>query len=472
MKRLLALLLCLALLLSAGCSGQENTDDVQPTQSLSAEAVALAILDALELDPEELERTDQAVEAETLNAYLTGYYGLEQGAWEDCAIYRAGGAEALEIAVLCIADGGSSALEGLEAYRTAREGDFTGYSPEQAEIVAGSLTAAWGSYAALLICADAQAARTAFYACLGGSESQPAPSPEPSSVVSSEQPQTESPDPSEEQTPPPSDETEPSSTPDPEDVTPSEEPDPGETQSASPSEPVETPPVSPDPAQEGTTPPPEEPEPPEEDAGGPVTYPGRIDYVQPGLEDMSIYDTSAIRSAWENEDPSGLSDYDRAIYDKCTQVLEDILLEGMSDYSKELAVYQWLTDSVIYDPDHYDVLTAVDPASYTPYGPLINGKGVCLGFASTFQLLLDLCGVECIIVVGAAFQSSGDHAWNMVRLNGNWYCADATWDYGTHRSRWRYFNVTSDAMAQSNHQWDYSRVPEATAQDGGRTRAS
>ena len=31
-----------------------------------------------------------------------------------------------------------------------------------------------------------------------------------------------------------------------------------------------------------------------------------------------------------------------------------------------------------------------------------------------------------------------------------------------------YFNVTSDFLADTDHQWDYDSVPEATAEDGGR----
>lgn len=57
----------------------------------------------------------------------------------------------------------------------------------------------------------------------------------------------------------------------------------------------------------------------------------------------------------------------------------------------------------------------------------------------------------------------------MVRLNGEWYCVDATWDAGKEKpARWSYFNVTSDWMADTDHQWDYASVPEATATDGGR----
>jgi hypothetical protein len=197
---------------------------------------------------------------------------------------------------------------------------------------------------------------------------------------------------------------------------------------------------------------------------------GRVEYVDPEIDDMTLYDTAGILNAWQTGDPSALSDYDRTIYDKAGQVLEDVLSDGMSDYDKEKAVYQWVVTHVSYDYDHYDPAAALSPDSSTPYTPLVEGKGICLGFAVTFQLLMDMAQVECITVVGASYQSQEDHAWNMVRLNGQWYCVDSTWDTGIESPEdWCYFNVTSDRMAETNHQWDYDTVPEATAEDGGRT---
>ena len=81
---------------------------------------------------------------------------------------------------------------------------------------------------------------------------------------------------------------------------------------------------------------------------------------------------------------------------------------------------------------------------------------------------------------GAADADPEDHGWNMVRLNGNWYCVDVTWDsnwreqigrdYGIfwgYESDWNYFNITSDMMA-IEHQWDYANVPEAVTRGNGR----
>lgn len=200
-------------------------------------------------------------------------------------------------------------------------------------------------------------------------------------------------------------------------------------------------------------------------------WPDRIKFVAPGKEDMSIYDTAAIRAAWAQGDPSGLSDADRAIYDGARQVLEELLTDGMSDFEKEHAVYTWLVDHVTYDWTHQDVMAETPRESYGPYGGLVNRTAVCLGYATSFQLLMDLSGVECITVVGACFESEEHHAWNMVRLNGEWYCVDVTWDANGRELlgavyEWKHFNVTSDEMGR-NHQWDYANTPEATAEDHG-----
>ena len=200
-------------------------------------------------------------------------------------------------------------------------------------------------------------------------------------------------------------------------------------------------------------------------------HPGRIKFVQPNEEDMSVYDTSAILAAWEKGDPAGLSEDDRAIYDAAQAVLEEVLHDGMSPFETEAALYDWVVQKIDYGWKHADVLEETPRVAYTPYGGLVDRMAVCLGYASSFQLLMNMAGMECITVVGASHASTGDHAWNMVRLDGEWYCVDATWDFAYRETmngcEWRYFNVTSDYMARSNHQWDYNAVPEATAEDHG-----
>ena len=202
-------------------------------------------------------------------------------------------------------------------------------------------------------------------------------------------------------------------------------------------------------------------------------YPGRIMFVQPNKIDMSFYDTTSIRAAWKTGDVSELSSYDREIYDAAKVVLNEVLKEGMSDLEKEIAIYNWLVSNVNYDGAYQDVMEETSGESATPYGGLVNRTAICLGYITTFQLLMDLAEVECITIAGASFASQEDHGWNMVRLDGDWYCTDVTWDAnrqawgGGGEKDWRFFNITSDDMAATDHQWDYANTPEAITTGSG-----
>lgn len=198
---------------------------------------------------------------------------------------------------------------------------------------------------------------------------------------------------------------------------------------------------------------------------------GRYAYTDPGTDDMTVYDTSAILAAWRSGDASGLSEHDRLTLEAAEAALRKTTDSGMRAVEKELALYRWLTANAVYDQRHYDP-GGCPRTSYEPYGPLVEHTGVCLGFASAFQLLMDMADIECITVVGAAYRSREDHAWNMVRLDGAWYCADPTWDLhpgGAQGESYplQFFNVTSDRMAGTDHQWDYASVPEATGGPDG-----
>lgn len=55
----------------------------------------------------------------------------------------------------------------------------------------------------------------------------------------------------------------------------------------------------------------------------------------------------------------------------------------------------------------------------------VNRKAVCAGYAKATQYLLNLCGIECTYV------TSDTHAWNLIKLEGEYYHLDTTWGDGT-----------------------------------------
>lgn len=192
---------------------------------------------------------------------------------------------------------------------------------------------------------------------------------------------------------------------------------------------------------------------------------GRLIYNDPQIDDMTVFDSSAILSAWKSGDTSKLNRADKKILGAAEKIIHECVTPGMSDAEKEAALYLWLVNNTEYDQTHYS-RKGSPRTSYEPYGPLVQGKGVCLGYATAFQLLMDMAEVECIIVTGASYMNRENHAWNMVRISNEWYCVDPTWENipeGGVITDAIYFNVTSDHMAETDHQWDYDSVPEAAA---------
>ena len=55
------------------------------------------------------------------------------------------------------------------------------------------------------------------------------------------------------------------------------------------------------------------------------------------------------------------------------------------------------------------------------YGALIEKECVCEGYAEAFKYLCDEAGLHCINV-----QREGEHMWNYVQLDGQWYSVDTT----------------------------------------------
>lgn len=127
----------------------------------------------------------------------------------------------------------------------------------------------------------------------------------------------------------------------------------------------------------------------------------------------------------------------------------ETILAGMpngSDYEKELYLHDALIKKVTYT---YSKLE-----EQNGYTTLVEGKGVCAGYAFALQYLLMRAGIQSYYVVGYAGEN---HAWNLAKIDGEWYYVDATWDdpvyngsddpYSPYHS---YFNITT-AMLQEDH---------------------
>ena len=315
MKKYLSLLLALVLLLP-GCGKKQDN-----TTSQDAETIIRVILGDL-AEWSERDAFTWYLKQPDVDSYLSGFYGLDGVSCQDGAIVRMEGARAFEVAVLQLDEQDvDQTSEALLEYLLDRKGSFTGYFPDQVELVDNALILTKGQWIALAVCENPETAWKDFEACFGDG-------PYAKGII---------------------------------DFLPDEN---------------------------------------AEDCRSD----GRLSYKDPGKDDMTLFDNSAILSAWRSGDSSGLSREDKAVLDAAKRVFAECVAPGMSDYDKEAALYLWLVTHVDYDQSHYEKQGA-PRTSYKPYGPLIEGKGVCLGFAETFRLLMDMAGIECITVTGAAFQT-------------------------------------------------------------------
>ena len=179
-------------------------------------------------------------------------------------------------------------------------------------------------------------------------------------------------------------------------------------------------------------------------------------YQEDGFKVMDQYEirsTTDISDAYLNGDPSGLSDEDKETYDMAVAVLDEVIEDGMSDYEKELAIYDWMVDNIGQGSGYTITMPGENTQAYTPHDVLKSKAAVCVGCATTFRLLCNMEGMEVHIV------HNDYHSWDMVKLDdGEWYQVDVYSD--VNGAKYCNFNMTDD-QARNGHDWDDSALPEA-----------
>ena len=137
---------------------------------------------------------------------------------------------------------------------------------------------------------------------------------------------------------------------------------------------------------------------------------------------------------------------DAAQEEELGTAIEDLLNELdvwslNSDLEKFTRVYTWITSNVTYDTKNLNDSTYL--LKHSAYAALLNRTAVCQGYATLLYRLCLRMGIDCRYITG------GGHAWNLVKIDGLYYYADATWDARLHPANYAYFLVTRDNF--TNH---------------------
>lgn len=138
--------------------------------------------------------------------------------------------------------------------------------------------------------------------------------------------------------------------------------------------------------------------------------------------------------------PEAKAQFDEAV----SAILENVA--ELSDAEKEKYIHDLLAQQLTYSLS--DGMIA-----HTSYGALVNNRAVCEGQAKIFQHLMREAGIPCMIVFGYA--SGGEHAWNIVKINDDYYNVDITWDNSYTQSSdnnisYKYYNLTNEQISKTH----------------------
>lgn len=191
-------------------------------------------------------------------------------------------------------------------------------------------------------------------------------------------------------------------------------------------------------------------------------YDDDTDYGETREDDVTIADEYVIRStkqisdAYLSGDTSSLSDADQETLNLAKAVIDEVITDGMSDFEKEKAIYDWMIQNLEYDDGSLVVVPTTGANVDNPYGVLKNHKAVCVGFATTFRLFMQMMNIPCMVV----HNTDCYHSWDLVQLDGNWYHTDIYSDIDS--AAYANFNM-NDTLASVGHDWDTTFFPAATS---------
>lgn len=140
------------------------------------------------------------------------------------------------------------------------------------------------------------------------------------------------------------------------------------------------------------------------------------------------------------------------------EILEELALDGMDDYRKTRAIYDYICGHVVYDYENLgdDGYTM----KYTAYAALMDGTAVCQGYACLFYNMALRAGLDARLIAGTA--SGGNHGWNIVKLGELYYALDSTWD-ANYTDGYKYFLWPPESFSGHTSNKNYAYLFEGYA---------
>lgn len=184
-----------------------------------------------------------------------------------------------------------------------------------------------------------------------------------------------------------------------------------------------------------------------------------VSYMETGQVSLTLEYRDYVRlcAAWRNQDlRAALSADEEEVLRLCQERVQGVVKPGMNSFEKLRALHDSLVNHSRYNEDGGGNVRDI----------LCAGSGSCEAYSAALCLMLEMVGIPSRLVTGAA---DGPHAWNLVKLDDQWYHVDATWNDPVIASGARevvshaYFCL-SDAEISRTHSWNRSSYPATGTQ--------
>lgn len=146
-----------------------------------------------------------------------------------------------------------------------------------------------------------------------------------------------------------------------------------------------------------------------------------------------------------------------------------------TDFERVQYVHDYIAQTVVYNDEacaekDNKVRKPTTEQAFSAYGCLVDGNAICGGYSKGFQMVLRELGIECIYLTGYAGEY---HAWNCVKLGGEYYYFDVTWDDPSFKNDkgkimtntvvYNYFGNTSQQMSLDHTILENFKFPTCVA---------
>ena len=111
---------------------------------------------------------------------------------------------------------------------------------------------------------------------------------------------------------------------------------------------------------------------------------------------------------------------------KLKEIMDSLNLDGKSDYEKCIAIRKWIAKNVKYDDEFFkNAESCPRKNAHDMTGAVLDGYAVCDGYAYLFHYMANAAGLLTLVEHGV-LKGSGNHAWNLVQIDGTFYYNDCT----------------------------------------------